>query len=749
MNDRKDDRSAGRSITLPIEGMSCASCVLRVEKALQKLEGVAAASVNLASEKATIRFDPSVVTLDRLQSAVEASGYKLILPTATQADDKTREAAAAGDSFRRLRHELIVSAALTLPIIALSMSAMTKWFMHASPLSADETNWILFLLTIPVLVLSGRRFFRGAWSSLRHGTADMNTLVAVGTGAAFAYSTMAVLFPGLLSVGGKRPDVYFDTSASIITLILLGRMLEASAKRKASDAIRSLLALQPTTARIIRDGQSIDVAIDAVTPGDVVLVRPGEKVPVDGVVTKGESTIDESMVTGESIPVERAEGDPVIGGTINKYGSIEFRAMAVGRETLLARIAQQVEDAQGTKAPIQSLADRIASVFVPAVIVIALVTFVVWYGFLGAPFASALVNFIAVLIIACPCALGLATPTVIMVGTGVGARLGILIKNAEALERLRKVTTIVFDKTGTITEGKPVVTDVAPLHGRTVEEVIAYAASVEKRSEHPLGEAVVRYAASRNITVADAGSFQSVTGFGVVGIVEGASVTAGNLSLLEERRIPTDEARPVVARFASQGKTSIIASADGHVVGVIAVADTIKPAAPTALALLQSMGIETIMVTGDTKETAQAIAAEAGIGRVVAGVLPHQKALLVKELQQAQKTVAMVGDGINDAPALAQADVGIAMGTGTDIAMEAADVTLLSGDLHGISRAIRLSSRVLTTIRQNLFWAFVYNVVGIPLAASGMLVPTVAAAAMAFSSVSVVSNSLRLRRFSG
>jgi Cu+-exporting ATPase len=526
-------------------------------------------------------------------------------------------------------------------------------------------------------------------------------------------------------------------------------MLEASAKRKASDAIRSLLALQPTTARIIRDGQSIDVAIDAVTPGDVVLVRPGEKVPVDGVVTKGESTIDESMVTGESIPVERAEGDPVIGGTINKYGSIEFRATAVGKETLLARIAQQVEDAQGTKAPIQSLADRIASVFVPAVIVIALVTFVVWYGYLGAPFASALVNFIAVLIIACPCALGLATPTAIMVGTGAGARLGILIKNAEALERLRKVTTIVFDKTGTITEGKPVVTDVVPFRGCTVEEVIAYAASVEKRSEHPLGEAVVRYATSRNIEAADAGSFQSVTGFGVVGIVEGVSVTAGNLSLLEERRIPTDEARPVVARLASQGKTSIIASADGHVVGVIAVADTIKPAAPMALALLQSMGIETIMVTGDTKETAQAIAAEAGIGRVVAGVLPHQKALLVMELQQAQKTVAMVGDGINDAPALAQADVGIAMGTGTDIAMEAADVTLLSGDLHGISRAIRLSSRVLTTIRQNLFWAFVYNVVGIPLAASGMLVPTVAAAAMAFSSVSVVSNSLRLRRFTG
>jgi P-type Cu+ transporter len=736
-------------MTLPVEGMTCASCVLRVEKALKKVDGVAEASVNLASEKARIKFDPSRVTLEQLQKTVADSGYTLVVPD--QATSVSGEVAdtypAKQEAFRKLKSELIVSAALTVPIMVLSMLGMTDWYMLESPLSMDATNKILFLLTAPVLFYSGRRFFRGFWTTARHLTADMNTLVAVGTGAAFLHSTITVLFPELLGMAGRMPEVYFDTTATIITLILLGKLLEASAKQRASDAIKKLLGLQPKTARIFRNGTESDVSIETVPVGEILLVRPGERIPVDGMITKGITLLDESMVTGESLPVEKKEGEAVVGGTINLNGSIEFRATAVGQGTVLARIVRLVEEAQGSKAPIQNLADKIASVFVPVVIAVAIVTFILWFAVVGMPFTHAMVNFIAVLIIACPCALGLATPTAIMVGTGTGARLGVLIRNADSLERTRSVRTVVFDKTGTITRGKPEVTDIDTLNGYTAPEVLASAVALERNSEHPLGEAIVRYAQRHGIQAGGADAFQSLTGLGVAGVVDGVPVIAGNLHLMKEYAIRVETVRAEVARFSTEGKTSIVVAIDGKAAGVIAIADTIKPTSASAIRVLHEMGIETVMLTGDNEETARAIAAQAGVDRVIAAVLPHEKAGHIKALQAEGKVVAMVGDGINDAPALAQADIGIAIGTGTDIAMETAGMTLMNGDLMGVVRAIRLSSRTLTTIRQNLFWAFVYNVIGIPLAALGILNPMIAAAAMALSSTSVVSNSLRLKGF--
>jgi Cu+-exporting ATPase len=738
-------------MALPIEGMTCASCVLRVEKALKKVDGVTEAAVNLATEKARVAFDPARVTLAQLQKAVAESGYTLLVPdeAPTASGEATGRSPAKQEAFRRLKNEFILSAALALPVMVLSMLSMTEWYMSASPLSMDATNRVLFLLTTPVIFISGRRFFRGLWTAARHLTADMNTLVAVGTGAAFLYSTIAVLFPGLLGMAGRMPQVYFDTTATIITLILLGKILEASAKQRASDAIRKLLGLQPKTARVLKNGAESDITIGDVLAGDILLVRPGERIPVDGMITRGFSVLDESMVTGESLPVEKKTGEAVVGGTINLNGSIEFRATAVGQGTVLARIVKLVEEAQGSKAPIQNLADKIASVFVPAVVGASVVTFLLWYTVGGVPFTHALVNFIAVLIIACPCALGLATPTAIMVGTGTGARLGVLIRNADSLERTRSVRTVVFDKTGTITQGRPEVTDVVALNGYASPDVLASAVSLEKKSEHPLAEAIVRYAKQQGIRPGEDDAFQSLTGLGVAGVVDSVPVIVGNLQLMKEYAIALDTVQTDVARFGSEGKTSIIVAIDGKPAGLIAIADTIKASSPAAIRVLREMGIETVMLTGDNEETAQAIAAQAGVDRVIAGVLPHEKAGHIKALQANGNVVAMVGDGINDAPALAQADIGIAMGTGTDIAMETAGMTLMNGDLTGVVRAIRLSSRTLTTIRQNLFWAFVYNVIGIPLAALGLLNPMIAAAAMAFSSVSVVSNSLRLKRFKG
>jgi P-type Cu+ transporter len=736
-------------LTLPVEGMTCASCVRRVEKAIQKVEGVAGATVNLASESARIEFDPTRVGLETIRKSIADAGYTPILPsTNAEAADLHADLDARKDTARaRLKAEIILSAVLTIPVMVLSMMSMTDWYMSLGLLSMQSTNVLLLLLTLPVVFISGSRFFKGLWTTLRHGSADMNTLVAVGTGTAFLYSAVVVLFPELLTGEGRMHEVYFDTAATIITLILLGRYLEARAKARASDAIRKLIGLQPQTASVIRGGVEQQIPIAGVLAGDTLVVRPGERIPVDGIVTRGSSTVDESMVTGESIPVEKGESDGVIGGTINLNGSMEFRATAVGSATLLARIVRLVEDAQGSKAPIQNLADRIAAVFVPAVIGIAIATFLVWYLVVGLPMSHALVNFIAVMIIACPCALGLATPTAIMVGTGVGARLGVLIRDADSLERTRSVTAVVFDKTGTITRGEPEVTGVVALDGWSQEKLMAIASSLESRSEHPLARAIVKYGREVGGGSVSVDGFESHAGMGVSGKVGGSLVLGGTSRFLQSQGVQTGSSEAEVARLSEEGRTAVLFSVDGVVAGVIGVADAIKPTSAMAIRALREMGIRTVLLTGDNERAAQSIGQAAGVDAVISGVLPDEKAAHIKALQATGGVVAMVGDGINDAPALAQADVGLAMGTGTDIAMETAGVTLMNGDLRGVVQAIALSRRTIRTIRQNLFWAFVYNVVGIPLAVFGLLNPMIAAGAMAFSSVSVVSNSLRLRRF--
>jgi Cu+-exporting ATPase len=728
--------------------MTCASCVARVEETLKGVDGVVDATVNFASETARIEFDAATVSVSRLRDAVEESGYSLVLPqgSGTTGAGGATEVPAKLAAFQRLRKDLILSASLALPVMILSMISMTEWYMNASRLSMDQTNRILLLLTTPVVLFPGRRFFKGLWTAARRRTADMNTLVAIGAGSAYGYSLIAVIFPELLGVHEMAVTVYFDSTATIITLILLGKLLEASAKRRASEAIEKLIGLRPATARILRNGSETDVPVARVITGDVILVRPGERIPVDGVITRGSTSLDESMVTGESLPVERSVGNAVIGGTINLNGSIDFRATAVGEKTLLGRIVKLVEDAQGSRAPIQNLADRIASVFVPVVMAIAVLTFVLWYGIGGIPFTHAMVNFVAVLIIACPCALGLATPTAIMVGTGAGARMGILIRDAESLERMHRVRTVVFDKTGTITTGKPEVTGVVTWDGAGPRDLLTRASSLEWRSEHPLAGAIVRHAIENGAGSEEPEEFQSFTGLGVAGTVGGVPVVVGNLQLMKAHGVSVDLAEPEVAHASARGETSVVVAISGAAAGVISIGDTLKPSAPGAINALHRMGVRTVLLTGDNAITARVIARRAGIDTVIAGVLPDQKAGHIKALQSEGRKVAMVGDGINDAPALARADVGIAMGTGTDIAMEAAGITLMQGDLHGVVRAFRLSKRTLRTIKQNLFWAFIYNVIGIPLAALGMLNPTVAAAAMAMSSVSVISNSLRLKR---
>jgi len=740
------------TLTLPVEGMTCASCVARVEKTLKKVDGVETANVNLATEAVALSFDPEKTSLDMLAKAVDGAGYQLVLPQKTSEishsfeRQKISEVSHQEKSYRQLKHEFVFSLVLSIPIMLINMLSMTAWFMSVVPLSMQEVNTVLLILTTPVMIVSGKHFFKPAWKLAAHGAADMNTLVAVGTGAAFFYSTAVVLFPRWFPAGTNFHDVYFDSAAMIITLILMGRMLEARAKRKASDSIKLLLGLQPKTARIIKDTTEFEIPITYVTVGDVVLMRPGERIPVDGTILKGNSTIDESMVSGESIPIEKNVGDTVIGGTMNKNGSFEFRTSAVGADTVVAHIAKLVEEAQGSKAPIQHLADKIASVFVPVVMVIALASFGVWYFAIGSGFASALMNAIAVLVIACPCALGLATPTAIMVGTGRGAMLGVLIKNAGSLERAYKINTIVFDKTGTITSGTPSVTDIEGFNGADEQTVLRLAASLENKSEHPLGTAIVQEAKNRSLGLDETDSFHSRTGFGVEGRVNGRKAIVGSENMMRDASIDISPAsEDAIIRFSEQSKTSIFIAADGKLLGMIAVADTLHPASKQTVAELKAMGFDLVLLTGDNSRTARAIAAQAGIDKVFAEVLPQEKVAKIRELQSAGNIVAMVGDGINDAPSIAQADVGIAVGTGTDIAMETADITLMKSDLKGVLQAIRLSRQTMRTIKQNLFWAFAYNSIGIPLAAMGLLNPMFAAGAMALSSVSVVTNSLRLR----
>jgi len=746
---------ATKKSIFPVGGMTCAACIARVEKALLSVPGVISASVNLASEKATVEYTEGTDIAD-LRQAVKEAGYELGSEAETLADVAT----ATQREFHALRKRLILAAALAIPIFALSMFAP----------DFIGKRYLLWALATPVQFWAGWRFYRGMWGALRHRTTDMNTLIAVGTSAAYLYSMIAVLFPALFATGGLEPHLYFDTSAMIITLILLGRFFEARARGQTSEAIKKLIGLKPKTALVIRDGKEIEIPVEDVQVGDLMLVRPGERVPVDGIVRQGYSSIDESMITGESIPVEKKMGDEVIGATINKTGSFQFEATKVGKDTTLAQIIRLVEEAQGSKAPIQRLADVIASYFVPIVIGIATITFIIWYFVGPAPALTyAFLNFVAVLIIACPCALGLATPTAIMVGTGKGAEQGILIRSAEALERSHQINAVLLDKTGTLTQGEPEVTDIIAIPSSSREEVLRLAASAERGSEHPLGEAIVRAALDKKMKLAPASDFSAIPGHGVEASVEGKKLLLGNLKLMREKELSLNGLEKEAERLWEKGKTVMFLGLDSQIQGIIALADTLKPDAKEALKALHKMGIEVGMLTGDNQRTAQAIAQEVAIDRVLAEVLPEHKAQEVKKLQGEGKVVAMVGDGINDAPALAQADVGIAIGTGTDVAMETGDITLISGDLTGIVTAISLSKSTMRTIKQNLFWAFAYNTALIPVAAGvlylvfgqtgvpsglhfilgdyGFLNPILAAAAMAASSLTVVFNSLRLRRF--
>ncbi|MGA9117068.1 MAG: heavy metal translocating P-type ATPase [Bacteroidota bacterium] len=725
-----------------VEGMTCAACVSRLEKALKTLEGVSEAAVNLATERATVLFDPDLTGEERLEKAAAEAGYA-IRPHEPETPAPGGISPEDSPQRRRLRRDFRISLLLTIAVLLLSMPEMIP--VGGAATGGGYRPTLLLILTTLILAFPGRRFFTGLVKAARARTSDMNTLVSVGTGSAYLFSAATVLGPrGLMPSGG---GLYFDTSAVIITLILLGRLLEASARDRASAAVRSLMELQPRSARIRRGGREFEIPAGEVRPGDLVIVRPGERIPVDGVVTGGRGTADESMMTGESLPVEKQAGDRVTGGTVNTGGSMDVRAEAVGKDTVLAHIARLVEEAQSAKPPVQHLADRVAAVFVPAVIAAALLTLVGHLVWGTGTWGPALSNFIAVLIIACPCALGLATPTAIMVGTGRGAGAGILMRNPASLERARKVRTVVLDKTGTLTAGRPSVTDVVALPGSNEPEVLRTVAALERRSEHPLAQAVMRHVAEADVEIPDTEAFEAHPGLGVRGMVEGKECLAGNGEYLAAAGIDVLPGRDPAQRLGLEGATVIFAAAGGRLIGLVGVADTLRRGAPEAVGELEAMGLDVVMVTGDTDATARAIAREAGIGKVWAGVSPAGKAGVIRSLQEQGGGVAMVGDGVNDAPALAQADVGIAMGRGTDTAMETADITLVGNDLRAIGAAIRLSRRTVAAIRQNLFWAFVYNTVGIPLAAAGLLNPMVAAAAMALSSVSVVANSLRLRMF--
>ena len=732
--------------------MHCAACVAKVEQVLSQTPGVVRANVNLASEEALVEYLPGQVSLPGLGAAVASTGFEMVERGETAEGEVERQQRA---DYLLLKRKLVVSALLTLAILMGSMTPLLTFL----PLSAPV--W-LFVLTTPVQFWVGGQFYRSAWSRARHGSSDMNTLIAVGTSAAYLYSTVAVFAPGFFVTAGQQPQMYFDTAAVIMTLVLLGRLLEARAKRSTTEAIRRLAQLQPQTATLLRgeaEQEAVVVPIEQVQPGDRVLVRPGESIPVDGIVQAGSAAVDESMLTGESLPVEKRPGDSVTGATLNTTGALTVLATKVGTETALARILDLVRQAQGSKAPIQRLADTIAAYFVPVVIATAVVTFCLWL-FLGPDpaLSFALMTFVAVLIIACPCSLGLATPTAIMVGTGRGAEAGVLIKGGEILERAHTLTTVVFDKTGTLTTGKPAVTEIIPsetLPERITlsrAEVLRVAAGAEWHSEHPLGQAVVQHAQTQGMTLGPVESFVALAGHGVEARLEGKLVLVGSRRLLAQRGIQSGDLPEQAERLAREGKTPLYVVVNRRVVGLIAVADTLKPHAAEDVRRLQRMGLETVMLTGDNRHTAHAIARQAGIARVVAEVLPEEKAAEIARLQANGAAVAMVGDGINDAPALAQATVGIAVGAGTDIALEAADITLLRGELRGVATAIALSRRTVQIIRQNLFWAFAYNTAGIPLAAGllypffGILLdPMIAASAMALSSVSVLTNSLRLR----
>jgi Cu+-exporting ATPase len=822
---------AGERVDLPITGMTCAACANRIERQLKRQTGVRQASVNFATAKATVNYDPQKTNVSGLIQTVKDAGYDTTPPARAEfavddsarpsgssvqlenhlsnlrgvtsvnfnlatmdvaieylpdvTDAKTirrgiedfgyrvREVTGTSESsedslekahraeYADLKRKFWLAAILSLPVLVIAMSHGKIGFLNF-----PGVNWLQLALTTPVVFYSGWQFYRGAWAAFRHRAADMNTLIAVGTGTAYLYSILATVFPSVfmtashaamqgISVAMNVP-VYFEAASVIIALILLGRMLESRAKGQTGEAIRKLIGLQAKTAIVIRDGKEIEIETEEVVPGDIVLVRPGEKIPVDGIVAEGASAVDESMLTGESIPVEKKSGDEVFGATINKTGAFRFRATKVGKDTALQQIVRLVQDAQGSKPPIAKLADRVSGIFTPVVISIAIATFVVWFVAAdpNVRLTMALVNFVSVLIIACPCALGLATPTAIMVGTGKGAENGILIKGGASLETAHRIDTVVLDKTGTITDGEPSLTDVIAANGLRENDFLRTVASAEKQSEHPLAAAIVRGAEERNLELEKTENFNALEGRGIEAMVGGRDLLLGNLRLMEERNVSLNGAQAIVDKLAEMGKTPMFAAIDGKYAGVVAVADRVKLKSKDAIQTLQNLGLEVVMLTGDNRRTAEAVAAQVGIRRVLAEVLPQGKSGEIKRLQAERKIVAMVGDGINDAPALAAADVGIAIGTGTDVAIEASDITLIKGDLSGVATAIALSKATIRSVKQNLFWAFIYNVIGIPIAAGilypffGILLsPVLASAAMSLSSVSVVANSLRLRSF--
>lgn len=766
------------TLTLKLRGMSCAACAANIERAIRSVPGVLEGQVNFGMEQATVQYDPQTTNTEMIQKAVERAGYQAAplqeIVTLTVEDEEDKRI--RHTQTRELKRKIWVGGILSIILVVGSLPMMTGWHLPWIP-AWLHNPWLQLALTTPVQFWCGNTFYIGAWKSFKRHTATMDTLITLGTIAAYGYSLFATIYPQFFINQGLEAHVYYEVSASVITLILLGRFFEHRARGETSEAIRKLMGLQAKTARVLRQGQEIDVAIAEVMLGDIILVRPGEKIPVDGVVTQGSSTVDEAMVTGESVPAKKSVGDEIIGATINQTGSFQFRATRVGKDTVLAQIVKLVQQAQGSKAPIQKLADRITQWFVPIVLAIAILTFVIWFNVMG-NVSLALITAVEVLIIACPCALGLATPTSIMVGTGRGAENGILIKGAESLELAHKINTIVFDKTGTLTQGKPTVTDFATLKGITDGNelnLIQFIASVEQYSEHPLAAAIVRYAESQQVKLQPATDFEAIAGSGVQGRVQGKWVQIGTQRWLTDLGIDTKPLQHYQRDWENAQKTVIFVAIDQELQAVMGIADALKPTSVKAVRTLQKMGLEVVMLTGDNQSTAHAIAQEVGITHVLAEVRPDQKAAKIQTLQQEsvnrslskprfwwkaknrnqpQAIVAMVGDGINDAPALAQADVGIAIGTGTDIAIAASDITLISGDLQGVITAIELSKATMQNIRQNLFFAYIYNILGIPIAAGilfpflgWLLNPVIAGGAMAFSSVSVVTNALRLRKF--